>query len=598
MQRLAIVGFVLALSGGTADAVGQGMEGMASRGVKAAPRRPFSGLPFAAHFVDVAREAGLRESVIYGGVHGRDYILEAIGTGAAFFDYDNDGWLDIFLPSGTRLKDPPPGATNRLYRNNRKGGFTDVTKGSGLERADWASAVTAGDYDNDGDEDLFVTYFGPNSLYRNNGDGTFTDVAASAGLHDKTPRWGAGCTFLDYDLDGDLDLFVSRYLRFDFEAIPRKGVANCNWKGVAVHCGPRGLPKAEHSLHRNNGDGTFTDVTGASGIGAADPGYGLTAVSADFNADGWPDIYVACDSTPSLLFINQQDGTFEEEGLLRGVALSDDGMEQAGMGVGVGDFDTDGDLDIFKTHFSGDTNTLYRNNGQGDFEDITVGAGLAVETRFVSWGAGMFDLDNNGLPDLFWATGDVYPELEQKLPHLPLRTPRVLFRNIDGARFEQLLTEAGPAVSAAHCSRGVAFGDYDNDGDLDVLIVNLNEPPSLLRNDLPGGSRWIKVQLVGRGSNRSAIGSTVKVRYGSRVQAQAKVAQSSFYSVSDHRLHFGLGQEASVDIEVVWPNGVSQWHRRIEANRLVVIREGDTEAKVSRLGPADAPASEEVSRSE
>ncbi|MCW5977436.1 MAG: CRTAC1 family protein [Bryobacteraceae bacterium] len=551
------------------------MEGMASRGVKPAPRGKASGLPFYARFTDVAAEAGLRHPVVYGGVTGRDYVLEAIGSGAAFFDYNNDGWIDVFLPSGTRLEGAPEGAVNRLYRNNRDGTFADVTAGSGLERAGWASGVTVGDYDNDGDEDLFVTYFGQNALYRNDGDGKFTDVTAAAGLKTAKDLWGAGCTFLDYDRDGHLDLFVSRYLDFDFSRTPRKGQANCNWKGVQVHCGPRGLPKASHSLYRNRGDGAFADVTAAAGIAKAEPGYGLTAVAADFDGDGWVDIYVACDSTPSLLFINQRDGTFEEEGLLRGVALSDDGMEQAGMGVGVGDFDLDGHLDILKTHFSGDTPILYRNDGKGDFQDVTFATGLGVETRFVSWGGGIHDLDNDGLPDLFWVTGDVYPELEAKLPNLPLKTPRVLFRSLGRGRFEQLFEEAGAAIASSHCSRGVAFGDYDNDGDTDILIVNLNELPSLLRNDLKSENHWLKVQLEGAKSNRSAIGAVVVVKYGDRRQAQAVLGQQSFYSACDRRLHFGLGKSESADVEVRWPGGLRETFEGVKANRLLTIREGE-----------------------
>ena len=313
-----------------------------------------SGRPFNARLVDVARAAGLREPIVYGGVETKKYILETIGCGCAFFDYDNDGWMDVFILSGTRLDGDPPGATNRLYKNNRDGTFTDVTAQAGLAAAGWASGVCVGDYNNDGFEDLFCTAFGQNRLYRNNGDGTFTDVTKAAGLWNAEPRWGAGCSFLDYDRDGHLDLFVSNYVRFSFEHAPVPGAnSNCNWKGIPVACGPRGLPHGRHSLYRNNGDGTFTDVTERAGIAAATPSYGMTVVAADLDEDGWPDIYVACDSTPSLLFMNNRDGTFREEGVLRGVALSEDGGEQAGMGVGIGDYDRDGHLDLVKTHFCG-----------------------------------------------------------------------------------------------------------------------------------------------------------------------------------------------------------------------------------------------------
>ncbi|HJT69253.1 MAG TPA: VCBS repeat-containing protein, partial [Terriglobales bacterium] len=315
-------------------------QGVASRAVKPQAKPAPSGRPFDAHFIDIAKQAGLTAPTIYGNPDSKDYILEATGCGCAFIDYDNDGWMDIFLLCGTRIGGDPPEATNRLYKNNRDGTFTDVTEKAGLRSTGWACGVCVGDYNNDGLEDLFITYFGQNKLYRNNGDGTFTDVTKEAGLLGDVPRWGAGCTFIDYNRDGHLDLFVSNYLQFDFTHVPKPGAnSNCTWKGVPVECGPRGLPTGYHSLYRNNGDGTFTDVSKQSGISELRESYGMTAVAADFNEDGWPDIYVACDSTPSLMLMNTGKGTFTEEGVLRGVALSDDGMEQAGMGIGVGDYD-------------------------------------------------------------------------------------------------------------------------------------------------------------------------------------------------------------------------------------------------------------------
>jgi len=300
----------------------------------------------------------------------------------------------------------------------------------------------------------------------------------------------------------------------------------------------------------------------------------MTTVAADYDSDGWPDIYVACDSTPSWLFRNQHDGTFRAEGLERGVALSEDGLEQAGMGVAVGDYDLDGSLDLFKTNFSDDTHVLYRNDGKGYFNDVTIRAGLGVETRYVGWGTGMVDLDNDGFPDLFVVTGSVYPEVERTLPAYPYRTPRLVFRNLGDGRFEELIDEAGPGVAAPHASRGCAFGDFDNDGDVDVLVMNMNEPPSLLRNDVTGSGHWLKVLLVGVKSNRSAIGARVVARYGSRRQAQEVTAQSSFYSASDRRLHFGLGAATSADLAIRWPNGATETIQGVEANQLVVIREG------------------------
>src|SRR5450432_2597702 len=375
--------------------------GMGGR-VATAQKKPIeSGRPFDAYFTDVAASAGLVAPVIYGGVDHKEYIIESNGCGCALFDYDNDGWLDIFLLSGTRLSGAPAGASNRLYKNNRDGTFTDVTRQAGLEAVGWGNAVCIGDYNNDGYEDLFCTYYGQNRLYRNLGNGTFKDVTKEAGLEASEVRWGAGCSFLDYNRDGYLDLFVSNYVQFDFDHVPRPGSnVNCNWKGLPVTCGPKGLPFGRHSLYRNNGDGTFTDVSVESGIGKPWPSYGMTVVAADFNEDGWPDVYVACDSTPSLLLINRHDGTFKEEGVERGVALSNEGQEQAGMGVGVGDYNLDGHLDIFKTHFSEDTDVLYKNDGTGNFDDQTLQAKLGVEVRFTSWGTGIVDLDNDGLPDI------------------------------------------------------------------------------------------------------------------------------------------------------------------------------------------------------
>jgi hypothetical protein len=508
-----------------------------------------------------------------------------VGCGVAFLDYDNDGWLDIFVPSGTRLDGAPPGATNRLYKNNRDGTFTDVTERAGLTRVGWASAVTVGDYDNDGFDDLFVTGYGHNVLYHNNGDGTFTDVTAKAGLARAVERYGAGCTWIDYDRDGHLDLFVAIYVDTTLDKLPKPGEnPDCRWRGVPVNCGPRGLPTGYVQLFRNNRDGTFTDVSRQSGVAAASGSYPMTAVAADYDSDGWPDVYVACDSTPSWLFRNQRDGTFREEGLERGVALSEDGLEQAGMGLGVGDYDLDGRLDIVKTHFSDDTNVLYRNDGKGYFDDFTIRAGLGVETRYVGWGAGMIDLDNDGFPDLFLVTGSVYPEVERVLPAYPFRTPRLVFRNLGDGRFEELIDEAGPGVSAVHTSRGCAFGDFDNDGDVDVLVMNMNEPPSLLRNDVTGSGHWLKVLLAGTTSNRSAIGARVTAAYAGRAQAQEVTAQSSFYSANDRRLHFGLGAATSADLTIRWPNGGTEAIAGVEADQLVVIREGAGIQRKQRFG--------------
>ncbi len=555
----------------------QAQSGMASRGVRAVPRGKPSGLPFHATFTDVAQQAGLHEIVVCGHPRRADYVIEAMSCGAAFLDYDNDGWLDILLLTGSRFGDPPANASQRLYKNNRDGTFSDVTTKAGLFRTGYQYGVAVGDYNNDGFDDLFITGWDQNVLYRNNGNGTFTDVTREAGLWNTKPRFGSGCTWLDYDRDGRLDLFVANYLAFDMETVPRAGVStSCNPGGI--FCGPRGLRYGHHSLYHNNGDGTFTDVTAASGIGKVEGGYGLTAVSADFDNDGWPDIYVACDSTPSLFFRNNHDGTFTEQGLERGVALSDDGMEQAGMGLGIADFKLDGNLDIFKTHYSADTSGLYYNNGKGDFRDMTMPAGLAVETRYVTWGALAADLDNDGNPDIFCVTGGIYPEVRDNY-----NTPRVIFRNLGNGRFEELLGQAGPGVEALHSSRGCAMGDFDNDGDLDILIINHNEPPSLLRNDVTGDSHWIKVKLHGVKSNRGAVGGRVTAHYGGKMQAQEVLSQSSYLSSNDSRLHFGLGPISKVDLEIRWPLGRSEKLNGVAADQLVHVTEGSGITRTERF---------------
>jgi hypothetical protein len=527
-------------------------------------------------FVDVAREAGLTAPMIYGGLDRDTYIIESMGGGCAFFDYDNDGWMDVFILGGTRLEGPPPGATNRLYKNNRDGTFTDVTDEAALHDVGWANGVCVGDYNNDGHEDLFCTYFGQNKLYRNNGDGTFTDVTRQAGLLGDTPRFATGSTFLDYNRDGFLDLFVSNYVQFDLEHAPKPSAASpaCSYEGIAVYCGPRGLKPGYHSLYRNNGDGTFTDVSKQAGIAAFQSSYGLTAVAADFDEDGWPDILVACDATPSLLFMNNRDGTFREEALLRGIAVSPEGREMAGMGVGVGDFALTGHLDVLKTHFQREPSGLYRNSGKAEFVDVAAQCGLGRENRFVSWGAGIVDLDNDGHPDILLVTGNVFPELEKIFPQYPYKGPRIVFRNLGDGSFEEMTEEAGPGLAERHASRGCAFGDFDNDGDLDVLIMNINEPPSLLRNDAPEGNHWVKIRLIGTRSNRSAIGARVVVRYGKKIQAQQLLSQSSYLSSNDPRLHFGLGSEENVDLEIHWPNGLQETVKNVAADQLLTIQEG------------------------
>ena len=561
------------------------------RAMDTAAPAPKAATPFS-RFVDVAEAAGLNQVMFYGEGTKATYITEIMGGGCAFFDYDNDGWMDIFILGGRTLEGIPIGASNRLYRNNRDGTFTDVTKAAGLMDAAWAVGVCVGDYNNDGFEDLYVTYYGQNRLYRNNGNGTFTDVTAQAGLGSTATRFGSGCTFVDYNRDGWLDLFVSNYADVDLATLPKPSLErpNCNFEGVPVNCGPSGLPLPTHALYRNNGDGTFTDVSKESGVAAMRGSYGLTAAAFDVDEDGWPDIFVACDSSPSLLLMNNRDGTFREEALLRGVALSSNGQEMAGMGVGVGDYDCDGHLDIVRTHYMNQATGLYHNLGKGEFEDVTDQAGIIHERRFVSWGTGFPDLDNDGNPDIFIVTGQVYPELEAVFAKYPRRGPRLLFRNQGNGTFRQLTDEAGPALDARYVSRGCAFGDFDNDGDLDIVIMNQNEPPTLLRNDAPPGNHWIKIRLYGTRSNRSALGSRVIVRYGGKTQVQELMSQSSYVSSNDPRLHFGLGSCEHVDIEVRWPLGAVAVHKNVAVDQLITLREGSDTITAERLMPASPRA--------
>jgi hypothetical protein len=560
------------LNTAAAAAIGQGVT--PHKGA-VLPRGKRSGLPYNAHFVEVARQAKIDHPILYGLASPKDYIIESIGCGCAFIDYDNDGWVDILVLGGGLLTGPDPGVTNRLYHNNRDGTFRDVTVAAGLTKTGWACGVCVGDYNNDGFDDLFLTYWGQNVLYRNNGNGTFTDVTREAGLLSPSTRWGTGCTFVDYDRNGHLDLFVSNYTGFDPVKTPRPGEKSfCFFQNVPVNCGPRGLPFGSHSLYRNNGDGTFTDVSRATGIADVHSNYGLTAVAADFDDDGWPDIYVACDSSPSLLFMNNHDGTFREEGGVRGVAYSEDGQEQAGMGVAVGDYDRDGHLDIFKTNFAGDLPVLYRNVGKGLFEDETRASGLAVDNRFVCWGTGFEDFDNDGWQDITVATGHIYPDFERRFPDSPYKSPLLLFRNLGHGHFEELFDEAGTAILEPHSSRGIAYGDFDNDGDIDMLVVNLGEPPSLFRNNVSGTNHWIKIRPEGTTSNRSAIGARIEVTADGAKQTKEQQSQSSFLSCNDFRMHFGLGNATQADVNVRWPSGQHQTLSALKADQLYTIKEG------------------------
>ena len=531
-------------------------------------------------YIDVAEKAGLTIPNVWGGVDHKRVIIETKGSGIAFFDYDNDGWLDIYLSNGNRLDAHWPAGqepTTHLYKNNRDGTFTDVTRQSGIGRTGWQTGICVGDYNNDGWDDLFCTFWGHNILFRNNGDGTFTDVTKAAGLYQEQGRWGTGCTFLDYDRDGHLDLYVCHFIKLDPDKpLSAKDMSFCQWKGIPTMCGPRGLPGETNLLYHNNGDGTFTDVSEKSGILKPGPRYSITAVSYDFDNDGWPDIYVAVDSMPSMLLQNNHDGTFTDVAVLAGCAYNEDGHEQAGMGIGVADYDCDGWLDIFKTNFADDTVDLYHNNGDGTFSDVSFTAGVGIHNQYVAWGCGFIDYDNDGWADIVQVNGHVYPEVDKYNFGEAFKNPRLVYKNLGNGRFQDVSAQMGPGITERFSSRGAAFGDYDNDCGMDMLVLNMNDLPSLLHNE--GGNRqnWIKIKLIGTHCNRTAIGARVRVVTGKHAQIDEVHSGTSVMSQNDLRLHFGLGQADSVDlIEVKWPTTQKvERFSHVKANQIITIREG------------------------
>jgi enediyne biosynthesis protein E4 len=513
---------------------------------------------------------------IYGDEHRNRYLLETTGSGAAFIDYDNDGWQDVFLASGTRLDGLPPAvsSTNRLYRNNGDGKFSEVTAKAGLVRTGWAQGVCVGDYENDGFDDLFVSSYGKNALYHNNGTGTFTEVAEKAGVVNNRTHWGSGCAFLDYDRDGYLDLFVASYIDLDLKTAPLPETGPCLYKGLTVACGPPGLTGGVNMLYRNNGDGTFTDVSEKTGITKANGTYGLGVLTGDFDNDGWPDIYVASDSAPSALYHNNKNGTFTDIGIEAGSAFSIDGKPQAGMGVSAGDYDRDGWLDIFKTNFSGDTSSLYHNTGKGTFDDVTFPAGMGLNTRWLGWGCGFVDVDNDGWPDIFLVNGHVYPEVERLTTEAGYAQRKVLYHNLHNGRFADVSDKVGEAVQRPNASRGAAFGDYDNDGDVDILINSVNGPPELLRADSSNQNNWIKIKTVGVKSNRDGIGARIKCVTDDGSQIDEVRSGGSYYSQNDLRVHFGLGKNQKVKtLEIQWPSGQVETISNIAANQVITVKE-------------------------
>jgi hypothetical protein len=558
----------------------------------ASPTRPRRGVPvietdlppIRVDFRDLAVEAGLTARDVSGGPDAKKYILETTGHGIVLFDFDDDGWMDIFLTNGTTLDGDGSGAaaTGRLYRNRGGLRFDDVTARAGLAKVGWGQGACAGDYDNDGRRDLFVTYYGRSVLYRNQGDGTFRDATEEAGLAAPAVRWDTGCSFFDYDLDGRLDLVVTDYLEFDRSRVPEPGAGPyCLWKGISVICGPRGLPFARNHLFHNEGHGRFKDVSEASGIGRTRSCYGFTVVASDFDDDGYPDLYVACDSTPSLLYRNQGNGTFEEIGLLAGVALNENAQEQGGMGVAVADYDEDGHVDIVKTNFSDDVPNLYHNSGDGSFEDRVYQSGLGAYTGNVGWGVHLIDVDHDGRRDLLMINGHVYPEAA-RLPDSPFRQRRVLYWNVGDGRFKDISPAAGPAFGEAWSSRGSAAGDLDNDGTLEIVVANMGDRPSLLKNLAPQ-KHWLLVRCEGTRANRDAVGARVYVRVAGRRLSGEVQTGSSYLSQNDPRLHFGLGGDAAYDrIEVRWPGGGREVFPGGAADRIVVVKQGTGSAAAER----------------
>jgi len=536
-----------------------------------------------ATFIDVARTAGLNAKTIYGGEHKNKYLLETTGCGVAFYDYDNDGWLDIFLVNGWRLEGFPAGQepTSHLFKNNRDGTFTDVTAKAGLIHHGWGQAVCVGDYDNDGFDYLFVSYFGKNVLYHNNGDGTFTDVTDKAGVGGNGKRWNTGCAFVDYDRYGKLDLFVANYIDLDLATAPVPESGPCLYKGVMVACGPPGLKGGKNILFHNNGDGTFTDVSESSGILSSNGTFGLGVLTGDFDNDAWPDIYVANDSSPSALYQNKKNGKFEDIAVIAGCALSPDGKPQAGMGVSAADYDIDGNLDIVKTNFAGDTPSLYHNLGGANFEDTTFTAGLGAHTQYLGWGCGFFDFDNDGWADILICNGHVYPEVEQLKTEAGYVQRKLLYRNLRNGKFEEVTDMAGPGITTPVAGRGCAFGDFDNDGDIDMVVNTVNGPPQLLRCDSSSGNNWIKVKAIGTKSNRSGIGARVTCiatfRGETKPHRQIDEVRSGggYFSQGDLRVHFGLGKANKVDVlEVRWPSGQVDTMKDVAANQVVFVKEG------------------------
>lgn len=538
--------------------------------------------PIPAWFEDVAPKAGLTVVNVNGSPNAKHYIVEATGSGVAILDYDNDGFPDIFIVNGKYLRPEDgqgrPSPTSRLYHNNHDGTFTDVTRRAGLAEIAWGQGACAGDYDNDGYDDLFVTGYGRNRLYHNLGNGTFREVAERSGVAGPGKQWGTGCAFVDYDRDGLLDIAMATYVDFDLATTPEPGQGSgCMWKGVAVMCGPRGLNYVPNILYHNLGHGKFEDVSKSSGFEKTNGHYCFSVSTLDYDGDGWPDIYVACDSTPSILYHNNRDGTFTDVASEVGVAFNEDGREQAGMGSTIGDYDGDLRQDIFKTNFSDDTANLYHADSANSFSDVTASAGLAINSQYLGWGALFADVDNDGWLDLIVANGHVYPEVDTQALGSAFREPRLFYHNLGTGKFQDLSVSAGPGITAHTPARGLAAADLWNDGRVSFVVNNLSERAMLLVNLAKNSNHWLGIHLVGTKSNRDGIGAQVTVRAfpdpaalpatpASTPQPGAWMQEvrsgSSYNSSSDLRLHFGLGAmtglSPSVTVTVRWPSGLTE----------------------------------------
>jgi hypothetical protein len=520
-------------------------------------------------FTEISGPAGITFKHVFSPE--KKYIAESMGGGVALFDYDNDGYLDIYFVNSLTvdLAKSRQKTVSALYHNNGNNTFTDVTAMAGVGDVGFGMGVAAGDYNNDGFVDLYVTSLGPNHLFRNNRNGTFTDETVKARVGD--PRWSTGAAFVDYDKDGKLDLFVSNYVGFDFNNLPEFGVGRtCQFKGVPVQCGPRGLPGAGDSLYHNNGDGTFTDVSKKAGVSDPNGYYGLGVICSDFDEDGFVDIFVANDSTPNFFYHNNGDGTFKELGFTSGTAVNGSGSEQGCMGVTLGDYDHDGMLDLFITNFDDEYNVLYHNDGRNSFTDVSFKAKVAeISLPYVGWGTRFFDYDNDGWVDLFVANGHVYPQRGQ------YRQRQLLHHNNRDGTFSEVASQAGSTLMEERVGRGAAFGDIDNDGDVDVVVGDLDGGPQLLRNDGGNANSAILIKLVGGKSGRDGIGARVKVVAGDLVQIDEVRSGGSYLSQSDLRLHFGLHKATKIDVvEVRWPSGVIDRIANLEANKLLTISEG------------------------